>query len=63
MLKFEIKHVRPIGQRYPGTQITLFFEVVEWIEVFLVLVYSIKEIIVMILLIRDYDKENRYVKN
>ena len=42
---------------------TFFFEAVEWTEVFLVLVYTIKEIIVMILLIRDYDKESRYVKN
>ena len=63
MLKFSMQHVRPIGQRYPGTQITVMFEVIEWTEVALVVIYCIKEIVVMILLIRDYDKESKYVKN
>lgn len=39
------------------------FEVIEWTEVALVVIYCIKEIVVMILLIRDYDKESKYVKN
>ena len=63
MLTFSVDHIRPIGQRYPGATITVYFEWIEWFEVFMTIAYAIKEVIVLVKLIFDYQKELKIIKS
>ena len=54
MLAFSVDHIRPIGQRYPGTTITVYFEVIEWFELSMVILYAIKEVVLFVMLVIAY---------
>ena len=63
MLTFSVDHIRPVGQRYPGATLTVYFEVIEWFENVMVLLFTIKEVIVFIILFMAYQKEKKITKS